>query len=77
MSYENVTIEGRGHIAIVRVDRRGSLNAFNQATILELTQVARDFHDDLDARAVVLTSSTSAFSCCAKGLTRNRRSTGA
>ena len=62
MSYENVTIERRGYVSIVRFDRRGSLNAFNQATIVELTQVAREFQDDLDTRAVVLTGTTRAFS---------------
>jgi len=62
VTYENVTIERRGPIALVRFDRRGSLNAFNQATILELTRVAREFQDDLDTRAVVLTGTSRAFS---------------
>jgi enoyl-CoA hydratase len=62
MGYENVTIERRGTIAVVKFDRRGSLNAFNQPTILELTQVAREFQDDLETHAVVLTGTPSAFS---------------
>jgi len=62
VTYENVTVEHRGPIALVRFDRRGNLNAFNQATILELTDVARTFQDDLDTRAVVLTGTTKAFS---------------
>jgi enoyl-CoA hydratase len=62
MSYENVVIERRGPIALVRFDRRGSLNAFNQATILELTRVAQEFQDDLQTRAVVLTGAPNAFS---------------
>ena len=38
------------------------MNAFNQTLIRELTAVARDFHDDLETRAVVLTGSREAFS---------------
>ncbi len=62
MPYENVTIERRDAIAIVRFDRGGSLNAFDQATILELTRVAREFQDDLDTRVVILTGASNAFS---------------
>jgi enoyl-CoA hydratase len=60
--YENVTVEHDGHIATVTFDRGGSLNAFNQATILELTDVARRFQDDLETRAVVLSGAPNAFS---------------
>jgi len=62
MSYENVTIEKIGSVATVTFDRKGSLNAFNQATILELTHVARDFQDDLETQAVVLSGAPNAFS---------------
>lgn len=62
MSYENVTIEQRGPVALVRFDRHGNLNAFNQSTILELTDVARQFQDDVETRAVVLTGTPRAFS---------------
>lgn len=61
-SYENVTIERDGPVAVVTFDRGGSLNAFNQATILELTDVARRFQDDLTTRAVVLAGAPNAFS---------------
>lgn len=62
MSFENVTIEKRGPVALVRFDRHGNLNAFNQATILELTEVARRFQDDVETHAVVLTGTPRAFS---------------
>ncbi len=62
MTYQNVTIDRRGAVALVKFDRRGNLNAFNQDTILELTEVARAFHDDLETRAVVLTGADRAFS---------------
>ncbi len=60
--YENVTIRRDGDVAVVTFDRGGSLNAFNQATILELTDVARRFQDDLTTRAVVLSGAKNAFS---------------
>lgn len=60
--YENVTVEQHGSVAVVTFDRNGSLNAFNQATILELTDVARRFQDDLETQAVVLSGAPNAFS---------------
>ena len=41
--YKNVTIEKSGAVALVRFDRKGARNAFNQETILELTDVARRY----------------------------------
>ena len=60
--YENVTVDYGGPVATVTFDRKGSLNAFNQATILELTDVARRFQDDLTTQAVVLSGAPNAFS---------------
>lgn len=60
--YENVTVAKDGDVAVVTFDRKGSLNAFNQATILELTDVAKTFQDDLKTRAVVLSGAPTAFS---------------
>jgi enoyl-CoA hydratase len=57
-----VTVEREGTIAIVHFDRGESLNAFNQRLIRELTAAAREFHDDLETRAVVLAGSAKAFS---------------
>jgi enoyl-CoA hydratase/carnithine racemase len=60
--YENVTVTKDGDVAVVTFDRKGSLNAFNQTTILELTDVAKTFQDDLKTRAVVLSGAPKAFS---------------
>ncbi|MEM9651246.1 MAG: enoyl-CoA hydratase/isomerase family protein [Actinomycetota bacterium] len=60
--YKNVTVTNNGDVAVVTFDRKGSLNAFNQETILELTAVAKSFHDDLTTRAVVLSGAPTAFS---------------
>lgn len=57
-----VTVTRDGPVATVSFDRGGSRNAFNQALILELTRVARAFHDDPETRAVVLTGRPDAFS---------------
>jgi len=62
MDYQNVTVERDGAVATVTFDRKGSLNAFNQDTILELTHVAREFHDDLETQAVVLSGAPNSFS---------------
>lgn len=60
--YDNVTVDQQGNVAVVTFDRKGSLNAFDQATILELTDVARRFQDDLETQAVVLSGAPNAFS---------------
>lgn len=62
MNDSNVSIQRRGKVAIVTYDRGGSLNAFDQASILELTKVARQFQEDLETQAVVLAGSSQAFS---------------
>ncbi|PHQ71646.1 MAG: enoyl-CoA hydratase [Sneathiella sp.] len=62
MSGNNVTIEKHGKIAVVRFDRRTNLNAFSQDLILELTDIARRFQEDLTTQAVVLSGAKNAFS---------------
>tara|TARA_R110002167_G_scaffold77368_5_gene214925 strand:+ start:385 stop:1155 length:771 start_codon:yes stop_codon:yes gene_type:complete len=62
MNLDYVSIEKRGPIAIVRFDRKENLNAFNQKLILEMTEAARSFHDDLETQAIVVTGAAEAFS---------------
>lgn len=62
MALEYVTIERKPPYALVRFDRKSSLNAFNQQLVVELTEAANSFHDDLDVHYVVLTGSDEAFS---------------
>ena len=57
-----VSIERDGPIAIVSFDRHKNLNAFDGQLVLELTDVARAFHNDLETRAVILTGSKDYFS---------------
>ncbi|MCZ6657243.1 MAG: enoyl-CoA hydratase/isomerase family protein [Gammaproteobacteria bacterium] len=62
MSESYVTVQRDGPVAVVAFDRKRNLNAFDGQLILELTDVARSFHDDLETRAVVLTGSKDYFS---------------
>jgi enoyl-CoA hydratase/carnithine racemase len=62
MPQSYVTIKRMGPVALVTFDRHKNLNAFDSQLILELTDVARSFHDDLETRAVVLTGSKDYFS---------------
>jgi len=62
MSYGYVSIDREDGIAIVRFDRKKNLNAFDGQLILELTDVARRFQEDLETRAVVLTGAPDYFS---------------
>jgi len=57
-----VTVRRDGAVAVVRFERPAGLNPFDQKLIRELTAVARDFQDDVETRAVVLTGSRKAFS---------------
>ncbi len=62
MNDSYVTVERLGPVALVTFDRHRNLNAFDGQLILELTETARQFHDDLETRAVVLTGSRDYFS---------------
>ncbi|WP_417513314.1 enoyl-CoA hydratase/isomerase family protein [Minwuia sp.] len=62
MSWKNVEIEKRGPLAIVTMDRKEKLNAFNPTLMREMTEVARSFHGDQETQAVVLTGPKDYFS---------------
>ena len=62
MTDRYVTVERQGQVALVTFDRHKNLNAFDGQLIQELTETARQFHDDLETRAVVLTGSRDYFS---------------
>ena len=57
-----VSIDKDGPVATVTFDRHKNLNAFDGQLILELTDAARSFHDDLKTRVVILTGSKDYFS---------------
>ncbi|MFO1081295.1 MAG: enoyl-CoA hydratase/isomerase family protein [Reyranellaceae bacterium] len=66
MQRKFVTVEKglgpQGRIAVVRFDRGDNVNAFSQQAMRELRDVPRDFEDDLETTAVILTGSARAFS---------------
>jgi enoyl-CoA hydratase len=62
MTWNNVEIERRGPVAIVTMDRKEKLNAFNPTLMREMTEVAMSFHGDQETQAVVLTGSKDYFS---------------
>ena len=62
MTTESVTIERDGALARVQFNRKGSLNAFDQDSILALTDIARSLQGDLYIHAVVLRGADHVFS---------------
>jgi enoyl-CoA hydratase len=52
---EFVTIERDGAVATVTMDRGDGRNALSKQLILELTEAAKRFRDDLETQAVILT----------------------
>ena len=59
---EVVSIERRGRIAIVRLDRGDGRNALSMRVLRELTRAARSFDTDADVSAVILTGTAQVFS---------------
>lgn len=61
MAASPVTVERRGRIAIVRLDRGDGRNPMSRAVMRELTEVARSFEDDIETSAIVLTGTEEVF----------------
>lgn len=62
MSWEFVTVERRGRVAVVRLDRGGGMNPLSLQALRELTEVAQAFSTDLETTAIVLTGVGRGFS---------------
>lgn len=62
MAYENLTVERRGHVAVVTFNRPQKANALNTALIEEIEQVALSFRDDARTRVVIFTGAGRHFS---------------
>ena len=62
MKLDYVSIEKRGGVAIVRFNRKANLNAFNEKLVVELTNAAHNFVDDLETHVVILAGAPNAFS---------------
>ena len=61
MAYQNIIVETRGKIGIIRLNRPQALNALNAALIAELTQAVVAFEADAGIACVVVSGSDKAF----------------
>ena len=61
MAYQNIVVETRGKIGIIRLNRPQALNALNAALIGELTQAVQAFEADAGVACMVVTGSEKAF----------------
>ena len=61
MAYENIIVETKGRVGIIRLNRPNALNALNRALIAELTQAVGAFEADAAIGCMLLTGSEKAF----------------
>lgn len=61
MSPNNILVERRGPVGLVRLNRPAVHNALNGALMSELGDALRDFEADGEIRAVVITGNDKAF----------------
>ena len=73
MSYENLTLERDGQIALVTLNRPEKLNAISPEMHLEMMEACHELQDDEKIRAVIWTGEGRGF-CSGVDLTGNRAS---
>lgn len=61
MTYENIVVETKGRVGIIRLNRPQALNALNKALIAELTQAIEVFDADDKIGCMLITGSDKAF----------------
>ena len=61
MAYENIIIETRDRVGLIRLDRPKALNALNSALMRELGEALARFDADQTIGAIVITGSEKAF----------------
>jgi enoyl-CoA hydratase len=61
MDYENILVEVRGNVGIIRLNRPQALNALSPALVKDLGQALDTFEKDHNIRAMVITGSDKAF----------------
>jgi len=61
MSYENIIVETRGRVGIIRLNRPQALNALNKALIGELTRAVQAFDADEKIGCMLITGNDKAF----------------
>jgi enoyl-CoA hydratase len=61
MAYENIVVETRGRVGLIRLNRPQALNALNRALMGELGQALAAFEADGNIGCIVITGSDKAF----------------
>jgi enoyl-CoA hydratase len=61
MSYDNLLVESRGRVGLIRLNRPQALNALNRALMRELGQALSAFEADKEIGCIVITGSEKAF----------------
>ena len=61
MTYENILVETRGNVGVIRLNRPHALNALSPALVEDLGQALDLFEKDSNIRAMVITGSDKAF----------------
>src|ERR1700733_13772196 len=61
MSYDNLLVESRGRVGLIRLNRPQALNALNRALMRELGQALSEFEADKNIGCIVITGSEKAF----------------
>jgi enoyl-CoA hydratase len=61
MAYENIIIETRGKVGLIRLNRPAALNALNRALVHDLTSALDALEADANIGCIVITGSDKAF----------------
>jgi enoyl-CoA hydratase len=61
MSYQNILLEKKGKVAILKINRPNALNALNTATIVELEKGIKELDEDQEIKVIILTGEGKAF----------------
>jgi enoyl-CoA hydratase len=61
MAYENIIVETKGRVGIIRLNRPNALNALNTALKAELGEAVRAFDKDANIGCMIVTGSDKAF----------------
>jgi enoyl-CoA hydratase len=61
MSYENIIVETRGKVGLIRLNRPQALNALNRTLVGEVTKAIEVFEADANIGCMVITGSDKAF----------------
>jgi enoyl-CoA hydratase len=61
MAYENIIVETRGKVGLIRLNRPQALNALNRGLMTDLTHALNAFEADANIGCIVITGSDKAF----------------